>query len=201
MSVSTSVSRPRFTEFAASAGRPSHYRFMSHADRYVEEDFFVVALRGYARALAQQCHADDPGEYGDFVADLTEVQPGDAPTLRDVRLAYLLHSYAEYIPSPDCEFMWLGEEYHAWQSPDSTVVVDVVTTLEWKELAHGEDEYKVFEASQQARLSFGNDLFVGVRHIVLDSPHESTWYPADGEPQPLLTSDICPAVTEAGDFR
>lgn len=190
MTITTPFTTPEFADFALGAGVPSRHQWTPQHVRTTDEDLLVTALREYAQAIARRCLHDQPAEYEDYIADLTEVDPGDAPTARNARFTYLLHSYADYMPSPDCEFKWLGEEYHAWQSPDCTVIVDVVTTLAWKELAGGEDEYKVFEASQAARLSFGNDLFAGVRYIVLDAPFESTWYPAQGEPQQYLTSDL-----------
>lgn len=201
MSITTFQPSPPADTFAVGAGRPSRIRTMTLAEHLDSETLLVETLRAYTVETARHCQHDTPPEYADFVDDLTEVEHGDALTSGLARMACLLFIYADYIPSPDCDFIDLADgEYHGWQAPDGRVVIDLVTTLTMTELALDQDTCSVAEATMTGRVRFGN-LFAGVRLIVLDAPYESTWHPAVGHPQPLLTSDITPVVTEAGDFR
>lgn len=201
MSITTFQTAPPSDAFAVGAGRPSRIRTMTLAEHLDRETLLVETLRAYAVETARHCQHDTSAEYTDFVNDLTEVEHGDAPTSWNARLACLLFVYADYIPSPDCGFIDLSSsDYHGWRAADGRVVIDVVTTLTMTELALGQDACIVVEASMTGRVRFGS-LFAGVRLIVLDAPYESTWHPAEGHPQPLLTSEITPVVTETGDFR
>lgn len=201
MSITTFQTSPPSDTFAVGAGRPSHIRAMTLEEHLDREALLVETLRAYAAETARHCQHDTPAEYADFVNDLTEVDHGDAPTTWNARLACLLFVYADYIPSPDCDFIDLNSsDYHGWRAADGRVVIDVVTTLTMTELALDHDTCTVAEASVTGHVHF-DSLFAGVRLVVLDAPYESTWHPADGQPQPLLTAEISPVVTERGDFR
>jgi hypothetical protein len=172
------------TDFGFGAGLPSINVYWSPDDRLCEEDFLVDGLRGYLSAIASQCHRATPVEYEDFIADLTEVDSGDAPTRRSVRFTHLLHTYADYIPAPDCDYLDLSAPgYHGWVSSIGRVVFDIVTTLTWTELAAADDESLV-RTALRAGADFGYH-FAGVRLIVLDAPFESSFYYPNDAGQPL----------------
>lgn len=176
--------------FRFAAGAPSLNRVYSRSELLGFEEMLVAALRGYTTAVARRCHRASPFAYADWVAAVTRPEPNDSPTSWACRLATLLHLYADYVPSAECEFVdSFSEEYQCWRNADGEVVIDVVTTLTMTELAPGESEHKVHDASRKGNLCFG-DQFLGVRHIVLDAPYEGTWCPAGGDPQPLLACDL-----------
>ena len=177
-------------DFAVGAGFPSPRLWLSDTEQYLHEDFFVEALRQYVSAIAQRCQHDSPAEYEDFINDLTEVDGGDAPTFNDVRFAYLLHSYADYMPSPECEYLDADlDGCQVWLSPTGAVVIDLVTTLALTELAPDADQCTVMRALRVGEHAFGSNL-IGVRHIVLDAAHESSLYRPNGGGEPLLTSAL-----------
>lgn len=172
------------TDFGFGAGRPSIDAHWSPDDRLCEEDFLVDGLRGYISAIASQCHRATPVEYEDFIADLTEVSADDAPTRRSARFTYLLHAYADAIPTPDCDYLPLSATgYQGWVSPTGRVVFDIVTTLAWTELAPADDQVLV-AAALRAGADFGHH-FAGVRLVVLDAPFESSFYYPNNAREPL----------------
>lgn len=187
----------RFADFSMGAGLPSRRLWLTHAEQYLHEDLFVHALRQYVDAIAGRCQHDSPTEYEDFINDLTEVDAGEAPTFDDVRFAYLLHSYADYLPSSDCELVDADiDGCQVWRSPDGAVVIDIVTTLNLTELSPADDQQAVLRSLREGDRAFGSSL-VGVRLIVLDAPHESSLYRPNGGGEPLLTSAL--NLTVAGD--
>ena len=178
------------TDFGFGFGLPNIDTHWSSADRLCEEDFLIEGLRGYLSAIASQCHRATPVEYEDFIADLTDIGLDDAPTRRSARFTHLLHTYADYIPAPDCDYLDLPDTgYHGWVSPTGRVVFDIVTTLTWTELASDDDQCLVRSA-----LHHGTDFadhFAGVRLIVLDAPHESSFYRATVAGGPLSALPLC----------
>ena len=199
MTITAPLPSTRFTEFAVGAGLPSHRLWHPHAEQYLHEDHFVDALRKYVDAIALQCLQDSPGEYEDFINDLTEVSADDAPTRNDVRFAHLLHSYADYLPSPNCELLDVDiEGCQVWLSPLGAIVIDLVTTLALTELSPFDDQNVVMRALREGTNAFGSAL-VGVRHIVLDAPHESSLYRPNGGGEPFLTSSLN-SVTNGGEW-
>jgi len=189
------AAEPGYLPFRIAAGRPSMTRLLSREERLGFEEALIATLRGFTSAVASHCNNDDPFEYADVVADLTEVDPGDSPTVWSTRLASLLHMYADYMPAGDCTFVDMGPACNGWIDADGRVVVDVVTTVNMCDLGLGMDEAVMFEAALNGRHEFG-PRFAGVRYIVLDSPFESTWNPVEGEPQPLLDSDLNPVLCD-----
>ncbi|MDP3950818.1 hypothetical protein [Microbacterium sp.] len=201
----TTLSAPSFADFQMGAGRPSRARILSQAEHLDNETSLVETLRFYTNGLARHCQNDTPSEYAAFVNDLIEVDPDDAPSAATARLVSLLHIYADYMPSVECDYIdYSPWQYHGWQSPAGFVVVDVVTTLTMSELNPGGDLHRV-ESDALAATSFWGDRFAGVRYIVLDAPYESTWYPSSGLPMPLQFADINPRLENAhldgGDVR
>lgn len=190
MTVTTIPPSTRTTDFSMGAGLPSHRLWLTHAEQHLNEDLFVNALRQYVDAIAFQCLNDSPAEYEDFINDLTEVSAADAPTRNDVRFAHLLHCYADYMPSPDCELLDANiEGCQVWLSPTGTVVIDLVTTLALTELSPFDDQEVVMRALREGQHAFGS-MLVGVRHLVLDAPHESSVYRPNGGGEPFLTSAL-----------
>jgi hypothetical protein len=186
-----------FANFRIGAGRPSTARTLSRTEHLDFETALVETLRAYTNGLARDCQSDTPPEYAAFVNDLIEVDPDEAPTAWSARLACLLHIYADYMPSTECQYLdFSPSEYHGWQSPDGLVVIDVVTTLMLTELNPDGDLARVEMNARNAMALWGS-LFAGVRYIVLDAPYESTWYPATGLPVPLHMSDINPVLTDS----
>ncbi len=198
--------RPATTDlspFRFAAGAPSLSRVYSRSELLGFEEMLVAALRGYTTAVARRCHRTSPFVYADRVAQLTKPDGSDSPNVWSSRLQTLLHVYADYVPSNECEFVdSFSEEYQCWENADGDVVIDVVTTLTMTELAPGESEHKVHDATRKGSLCFG-DQFLGVRHIVLDAPYEGSWCPASGDPQPLHACSIDGAFfadIDAADF-
>lgn len=179
---------------------PSRTNFLSRDTLYLEEAHLVHAVRQYTKALAKNCQYDNPIQFRDSIARLLRANHGDGPRAWDVRPAYLLHAYADYVPSVDCRFTDSDlKDCHAWRTPTDGVVVDVVTTLALTELAPEDDQVLVRRTLSAASVAHGANL-VGVRLIVLDAPHESTFYDPNGSDEPLLTSPLDPfdALTFGG---
>ena len=180
MTITTTPPSTRPNHFSMGAGLPSSRLWLASAEQYLHEDLFVNALRQYVDAIARQCLHDSPSEYEDFINDLTEVSAADAPTRNDARFAHLLHCFADYLPSPDCELLDSDiEGCQVWLSPTGAVVIDLVTTLALTELSPFDDQEVVMRALREGQHAFGSTL-VGVRHIVLDAPHESSLYRPNG---------------------
>lgn len=184
--------------FSFGSGLPSTERLMTFDQRLEQEVDLVHTLRVYAADTAGHCHRATSDAYNAHVNDLASTHAEDSPSPRYARLASMLFVYADYIPAAECRFdAYADGEFHGWLAQDGRVVLDVLTTLGMTELAPLQDAATVEIASVAGRLRHGS-AFAGVRHIVLDAPYESTWYPADGQPQPLLTSEVNPALTESG---
>lgn len=186
------TSPPTVLDFAVGIGRASHLQSTTRTAQYLDEHALVEGLRDYIALIAEQCLHDSPTEYEDFVADLTEADSLDAPSSRNARFTYLLHAYADYMPSPDCEYLDSGiAGCHTWISPDGGVLIDIVTTLALGELSPDDDQALVMRALHTAHRAFGNSI-IGARMIVLDAPYESSFFNPRGGGMPLLASDLNP---------
>lgn len=202
MTITATTTAPdrHLISFGFGVGLPNLYTLMSDDDHLCEEDFFLDGLRGYVSAAARQCHRDTPIEYEDFIADLTEVSDDESPTRRSARFTHLLHTYADYIPAPDCDYVDLPDpDRHGWMDPDGHVIFDIVTTLTMIELSPNTSACMVIRATSEGRANYG-PMFAGVRNIVLDAPYESTWHPSVGEPQPLIGSDLTFRSADGGEM-
>jgi hypothetical protein len=183
--------------FRRYAGMPSRRRHTSADDAVLAELTLVDAVRDTLVAVATRCHQDSPIGYEDFIAEIREAHPGDAPSRADARLTWLLHTYADYLPAPACIF--IGGHHDgvddgpllAWSAPTLGVVIDVVTTQALLEATPVEESALVSQASLFGAAIYGDDL-VGVRHLVLDAPYESSWHPYLLDPEPLLASALNP---------
>lgn len=150
------------TDFSIGGGRPSRIRTHSRADLRDIETALVETLGHYTVALAAHCQHHDPTEFAYFIQDLFDVNPADAPPGWSTRIAGLLHSYADYMPSGECEFIDLGTlDFHAWAAPDGLIVVDVVTTLAMTELDPAGEAHKVANIKRSFGCALGG-TFAGV---------------------------------------
>lgn len=196
MTIHVTRQAPTTLDFAPGSGRPSHLQFMTHDEQYRAETRLVTALRQHTRTLAQECLHHTASEYADCVIDLTDeddlTNRTDAPTFHAPRFVYLLHAYANYMPSPDCYYLDVRlPNAHAWLAPDGNVVIDIITTLAMTELSPDEDQILVIDTVLAAHELFGHAL-TGIRLIVLDAPYESSFYNDQGVGEPLLTCPLNP---------
>jgi hypothetical protein len=183
--------------FRRGNGRASVLTAQDRNERYANEGELVTELRADVICLARHCQNQVSYRYAQSVQHLTLQDTSAAPSAWDVRLAALLHTYADFMPAPSVEFVYLGNSgFHGWWSPDGDVVVDVVTTHRMESLDPGEMTSIVARAigvaSEVTALTTG--CVIGVRHLVLDAVEESTWFPVNGAPVPLHGSDIDPAI-------
>ncbi len=185
----------RLSPFRFGAGLPSLNRLYSRDEVLGFEELLITALRGYTTAAARRCHRVDPFAYANWVQAVTRPEADDSPTSWACRLPTLLHLYADYVPSPECDFVEFGTgDTPCWIDAHGQMVLDVVTTLTMTELDPGESEHQAYMAARDAQQHLGH-RFLGVRILVLDAPYESTWCPVEGDKQPLQTCDLSESAT------
>ena len=169
----------------------------AHDTSVRDETALLTRLRSIVQSLAQS--APRHTTLGD--ARISRILAEQLPLSADIgffsgsdlletaRLIVLTNLYADYLPSNRWRHLDLdATDCHGWVAPDGGLVVDVVTTIRMTELDEAADQYTLFDATRRANQNSALTLG-GLRHIVLDAPHESTWRPAHGEPQPLYACD------------